>query len=252
MKSTMISPREASDNYQLRKEYQECLVNFDDEPEKNMLIYDFNGDVKFRIQMRNKDCCELERQLWSAVKYYSQSEDVRYILKSFFVFSDLFIDFLTNLEDVSVIDRLMMQDNFVSFQIPYDIQKSILKELCGSTFALSDGEPAVSDNTKFTCVLVSALQRTVKQIGGIQLGLIPQLEERIKLSSTSRLIEVFSHYALEFHLRFREVTAMNILSANEGAKILDYASRLKKIELLSSYLLAMKEGKGIENLTTVL
>ena len=233
------SPREICDSFELKKEFEKYVVNHGDLPKKEMLLFDYTDAYKNNLCKQNKDAVEIECQLWGIIKSSISNPEHLPLLKLMFGFSDSFINFLKNLKNPDLIDRLICDDNFVSFAIPFNTQKAILEELSGAR--LNTISENLNDNNKFTFVLISALQKsTVMSVSELNLGLLPMLGNYIRDVSSCRVIEVFSHYSMEFRLRYDEERAINILLADDDES-LKRLQQLKFIGMLSNY---FDETKG--------
>lgn len=235
MKASIKSPREICDNFQLRQEFKKHIVHYGNLSQKGMLVFDYTDLVKNNLSAKNKDAVEIECQLWSMVKFCISNEEHKPLLSLMFGFSDLFIDFLEGLTDLTLIDRLVCNDNFVSFAIPLNTQKAILDEFSGvrlPSFVNMD----INENSKFTFTLISALQKSmVVSVSETQLGLLPKLGAFIRDLSSVRVLETFSHYSIEFRLRFDEETAINIMMAQDEESLRRF-QEMKQIQILTNYI----------------
>lgn len=232
------SPREICDSFELKKEFEKYVVNHGDLPKKEMLLFDYTDAYKNNLCKQNKDAIEIEYQLWGIIKSCISNPEHLPLLRLMFGFSDSFINFLKKLDNPDKIDRLICDDNFVSFAIPFSTQKDILDELSGAKInSISEN---VNDNNKFTFVLISALQKSnVMSVSELNLGLLPMLGNYIRDVCSCKVMEVFSHYSIDFRLRYDEATARNILQANDDES-LKRLQQMKFIVMLSNYYIQTK------------
>ena len=228
MKLGNISARAATDNSELRDELKETFKNFSSFSEKDNLLYDTNGQVTNTILKKNKELLFLEKQLWDYVEILAKSndEESRATLKQVFNFSEDLIDILTSLQDQEAFSRLIEENNFLSFQIPYYLQDKIYANQNGAS-----GMSLVID--RFIPIFINALKESVRGIGEMQLGFSSQFGMMLRTRKLNDLFNIMSAYPMQFCLRCEEITIANIL-VEENPDRLEKLKELKRTQIIST------------------